>query len=162
MVVREAQVGDFDAIAEITNPYILNTPTHFGYEPVTGDALRDSWTKAAGKFPFLVMVDGTGGVIGFAKGYQWRDRAAYERTAEVGIYLREAFHGRGLGRVLYERLIRACRDKGFHTLVGGITIPNEASVRLHLSCGFRHVGTFRQVGWKFEQWHDVGFYQLML
>ena len=162
MVIRDAQPDDFDAIAEITNPYIQHTTIHFSYEPVTAEGLRAVWAKAAGKYPFLVAIDPADGVIGYAKASQWRERTAYDRTAELGIYLRKEFQRKGLGRVLYLRLIEACRAKGFHALIGGITMPNEPSVRLHLACGFVHIGTFPEVGWKFEGWHGVAFYQLML
>ncbi len=166
MRIREAEAGDFDAIATLTNHYILRTAIHFATEPVTAEELRASWEKGRAMYPFLVaeMPGSAGGAafVGYAKSGRWRERAAYDRTAEVGIYIVPGFQGKGLGKVLYGALIDACRARGFRTLVGGVAVPNEASVGLHAGLGFEHVGTFRQVGWKFGQWHDVAFFQRVL
>jgi phosphinothricin acetyltransferase len=162
VVIRDATDADFDAIAGITNHYIRHTPIHFGYDPVTGAELAAPWRNGRALYPYLVMTNDPGQVIGYAKAGKWRERAAYDRTAEVGIYLLPGWEGRGLGRTLYAALIEACRTRGLHSLIGGIALPNEASVRLHLGLGFVHVGTVREAGWKFEKWHGVAFYQLML
>jgi phosphinothricin acetyltransferase len=162
MVIRAAETADFDAIADITNHYILNTAIHFAYDPQTAAELRDPWLKTRDTYPFLVMVHPTGEVVGYAKSYRWRERAAYERTAEIGLYLRPEHCGQGHGRKLYQCLIDRCRALKFHSVIGGIALPNAASVRLHEGLGFRHAGTFHQVGFKHEKWHDVGFWQLML
>jgi L-amino acid N-acyltransferase YncA len=161
MSIREARESDFDAVADITNHYIVHTPIHFSYEPVSPDELRDAWRTGVGRYPFVVL-EQDARVVGYAKAAMWRTRTAYDRTAEVGIYLHPALTGRGMGKPLYAALIAACRTAGMHSLVGGIALPNPPSVRLHESLGFVHVGTYREVGWKFEQWHDVTFYQLML
>ncbi|MBC7834422.1 MAG: N-acetyltransferase [Phycisphaerales bacterium] len=161
-ISRHVIAVDFEAIAEITNHYIAATAIHFGLQPVSAAELRAGWEKSASTHPYLVLLDGAGSVLGYAKSGTWRDRAAYNHTAEVGIYLRPDLHGRGHGRRLYERLITACRDRGFRTLVGGVALPNEPSQRLHAACGFSLVGIFREVGRKFDRWHDVAWYQLML
>ena len=161
MNIREARESDFGDVAEITNHYIMHTPIHFGYEPVVAEELREAWRAGITRYPYLILeVDGA--IAGYAKSGSWRTRKAYERTSEVGIYLRPTFTGRGLGKPLYAALIQACRAEGHHSLIGGVAVPNAASVRLHESLGFVHVGTFREAGWKFEQWHDAAFYQLML
>lgn len=166
MLIRPAIESDFHAIAALTNRYISGTATHFGYAPVTADELRDSWSAVRDRYPFLVAEHADSPVsssfAGYAKAYRWRERDAYAWTAEVGIYIEPALHGKGVGKSLYAALIERCRQCGFHTLVAGITLPNEVSVKLHESCGFRPVGTFREVGWKLEAWHCVGFYQLAL
>jgi phosphinothricin acetyltransferase len=162
METRNVLPGDFDAIAEITKYYIAHTTIHFGYEPVTALELRHGWEKGAGRYPYLVAVDEAGAVIAYAKAGVWRERKAYERTAETAIYVRAGMGGKGVGTLLYKRLIEACRGAGLHVLTAGVTIPNEASVRLHLRCGFSPVGEFRQVGCKFGSWHDVAFFQMTL
>jgi phosphinothricin acetyltransferase len=157
---------DFDAVAEITNHYIRTTAIHFKYDPVNPEELREIWLKGRAVYPYLVLEDTDGVVVGYAKAGRWRERAAYDRTAEVGIYLRHDRHGRGWGTALYRRLIDACRGgdgrPAMRSLIGGIALPNPASIRLHERCGFVHVGTFREVGRKFGMWHDVAFYQRML
>jgi phosphinothricin acetyltransferase len=168
MHIRSASADDFEAVARLTNHYIVHTPIHFGSEPVTGDALRAAWESGQGRYPFLVAVGAAGApgerpwLMGYAKAGRWRERAAYDRTAEVGIYVDPTVHGRGTGRALYAALIEACAAAGFHTLVGGIVLPNAASVALHASAGFERVGVFREVGFKLGAWRDVAWYQKML
>lgn len=97
-------------------------------------------------------------LVGFAKASTWRSRAAYAQTAEVAVYVEDGARGRGVGRALYVALLDELARLGYHLAVGGITLPNEASVRLHEAVGFEHVGTFRECGRKFDAWHDVGFW----
>ncbi len=113
------------------------------------------------RFPWLAAEQG-GDFAGYAKSGTWRARDAYARTAEVTVYVEPACHRMGVGRALYTALLALLKARGFHTAIGGITLPNPGSVGLHEAMGFRHVGTFREVGRKFAAWHDVGFWQLML
>ncbi len=161
MLIRPVRPTDFDALAAITNFYIERTTIHFGLAAVTAAELRGLW-EAHPRHPYLVSEDEDGAVVAYAKAGVWRERAAYAQTAEVGIYVREGLQRRGIGRPLYLALIEACRAAGLHTLVGGITLPNDASVRLHEACGFVRVATFKEVGRKFDAWHDVGFWQRLL
>jgi L-amino acid N-acyltransferase YncA len=162
MNFRHVVPGDFESIAAITNYYILHTPIHFSTEPVTGQALHDAWFPKRETYPYLVWCDADDRVIAYAKAGQWRERAAYDKTAEVGIYVEHGLGGKGVGTPLYQTLVEACSAAGFHTLVAGIALPNEPSVRLHERCGFVPLGVFREVGWKMEAWHDVGWWQRML
>ena len=158
MSIRLAREDDFVAIAAITNPYIASTAIHFGYEPVTADELAAPWR--AGAYPWLVLDED--GVIGYAKAGVWRERAAYRWTAETGIYLAPTAHGRGLGTALYGALLDELAARGFRSVVTGITLPNEASVRLHRRLGFVDVGVVREAGFKLGAWHDVSFWQKRL
>lgn len=162
VLIRGVEEGDWDAIARLTNVYINGTAVHFGYEPVSGRELRDAWWPKRDRYPFLVASESSGRFLGYAKAGAWRDRAAYQWTAEVGIYIEADAQGRGIGTTLYRALFDACRERGFQSLVGGVTLPNGASCRLHESLGFRHVATFARAGWKLGTWHDVAFFQLML
>lgn len=162
ILVRPVADDDWERIAALTNIYIRSTAVHFGYEAVTGAELRDAWWPKRKRHPFLVAADAAGAFLGYAKAGTWRERAAYSWTAEVGVYVEPAAQGRGVGRTLYAHLVEACRAKGFHSLVGGVTLPNEASCALHRAAGFAHVGTYREAGWKLGAWHDVAFFQLML
>jgi phosphinothricin acetyltransferase len=92
----------------------------------------------------------------------WREREAYAGTVETGVYVDPSFHRRGVGRALYAELFTRLRAAGFHTVIAGIALPNDASVRMHEASGFAHVGTCREVGRKFGQWWDVGFWQAPL
>jgi len=161
VTIRPAQTEDFPAIAALTNIYIDTTAVHFSYAQVTADELRSQWEEGRERFPWLVAEIG-GAFAGYAKAGVWRTRDAYRWTTEVGIYIEPRFHGRGVGRELYALLLKRLRAAGFRSAIGGITLPNPASIRLHQSLGFEHVGTVRQAGLKFDAWHDVAFYQKLL
>ena len=159
--VRDFTNPDIAPANALTNHYIQHTAIHFATQPASDAEFREGWLATRDRFSwFAATLDGR--FAGYAKAYTWRTRAAYDRTAEVGLYVHPDFHRRGVGRALYSALIADAKSRGFHTLVAGIALPNESSVRLHESCGFTHAGTFREVGRKFDQWHDVGFWQLML
>jgi phosphinothricin acetyltransferase len=161
VTVRPAVAEDFGAIAALTNTFIRDTAVHFGYEEVTAEELRGAWRASRARHPFLVAeVDGA--FAGYAKAGVWRDRAAYQWTCETGIYLEPNAQGKGVGRTLYGALIDVLRAQGFRSIVAGATLPNEASVRLHESLGFKNVGVAKDAGWKHGAWHDVIFWQLML
>ncbi len=160
--VRLAAADDFPAIAAITNHYIRTTAIHFGHEDVAAAALHDAWCEHATTHPWLVTTDARGEVLGYAKAGEWRSRAAYQWTTETGIYLRPDWCGRGLGAPLYRRLLATLRVQGFHAAIGGIALPNPASVRLHERLGFVAIGTFPRAGRKFDRWHDVAFWHLAL
>lgn len=161
MRIRPVQDADFSAVAELTNHFILNTAIHFGYDAVSADELREMWRKYRETYPFLVAeVDGR--FAGYCKAGVWRDRTAYQWTPESGIYVVPGAHRRGVGRALYLRLFEVLARQGFHSVVGGITLPNEPSVRLHEAVGFVKVGHIARAGWKFDRWWDVGFWQKSL
>lgn len=159
--LRLAGADDFAAIAAITNHYIRTTAIHFGLELVTAGELRASAHESRDVYPWLVAeVDGT--VAGYAKAGVFRTRAAYRWITETGIYLEPSHCGRGLGAELYRALLAVLGRQGFHAAVGGIALPNDASVRLHERLGFVHAGTIPRAGRKFERWHDVAFWYLAL
>lgn len=161
MLIRPVRPEDFAAIAAITNHYIETTAIHFAYEPVTADELRESWERHATHHPWIVVEEGpeAGPVLGYAKSGVWRDRAAYQWTAEIGLYVAHDARGRGLGTALYEELLTLLRMRGFRSAVAGITLPNEPSIALHKKFGFEHVGTFADAGWKLGEWHAVDWWQ---
>src|SRR5262245_942405 len=159
--LRLAAAPDFPAIAALTNEFIRTTPTHFGYEEVTAAELQQLSRAHETRYPWLVAA-ADGAFAGYAKASGWRSRAAYDWTAETTIYLGAAHRGRGLGRLLYGRLIAVLKAQGFRSLIGGITLPNDASVALHEALGFAASGVVRDAGWKPGRWHDVGLRQLRL
>lgn len=161
MIIRDFAERDVESACSLTNYYILNTVIHFGTQPAQPSEFRQMWLDGAAKYPWVAAeVDGR--FAGYAKASRWRERDAYKLTAEVGLYVESSFHRRGIGSELYREVLNRLRAASFHTAIGGITLPNAASERLHESLGFTRVATFRQVGRKFDAWHDVGFWQLML
>lgn len=161
MLIRPVQESDFAAIAELTNHYIAHTAIHFGYDVVTAEELHGVWLKTRERYPFLIA-EVNGAFAGYCKAGVWRDRTAYQWTPESGIYVVPDAHRRGVGRALYLRLFEALARQGFHSVIGGITLPNEPSVRLHEAVGFVKVAHIARAGWKFDRWWDVGFWQKSL
>ncbi len=158
VLVRDFAAGDVAPANALTNHFIEHTTTHFGSTPATDDAFAAVWEKGRVRYPWLAAeVDG--GFAGYAKAGVWRERDAYARTAETGLYVADGLRGKGVGKALYAALFERLRALGFHAVVAGVTLPNEASVRLHEAVGFRKVGVFHAVGHKFGAWHDVGFWE---
>jgi phosphinothricin acetyltransferase len=164
MHIRLAQTSDIPAILEISNWAAINTPANFAVEPETLESWQQSFDQTHKKFPWLVaeLTAGARNVIGFAKASPHKSRCAYAWSAEVSVYVSPDYHGKCVGTTLYGRLLPTLKEQGFITLIAGITLPNAASERLHAAFGFKQVGTFFKVGWKFDRWHDVAYYELFL
>ena len=160
--IRLATPDDLPCILAISNRAALHTAANFAVEPETLDEWRHDYELTHEMFPWLVATDEKGAVLGFARASPWQGRCAYAWTAETTVYIHPEHHRRGLGTALYARLVATLRAQGYRTLLGGITQPNPASVKLHESLGFRRVALLEKVGWKFDRWHDVGYWQLQL
>lgn len=144
------------------NLHVRSAIVTFELEEVSDGEMsnRISDVQASG-LPWLVCVAGDE-VLGYAYAGPWKARAAYARTVESSIYLRDDIRGRGTGTSLYPALIERLKSLGMHVVIGGAALPNAASIALHERLGFEYVGTLREVGWKFERWIDVGYWQLRL
>jgi phosphinothricin acetyltransferase len=161
-MIRPANARDAEAIATIYNHYIVHTPVTFETEPVSAAEMAARIHEIVqASLPWLVIED-QGVIAGYAYASKWKGRCAYRYSAETTVYLDAGTCGRGLGKRLYEALIAELQRLGFHVAIGGIALPNEASVALHETLGFEAVARFREVGFKFEQWLDVGYWQRLL
>jgi len=159
--VRDAGTGDAEAICAIYNPFVTGTTVTFEETPVTADAMATRIAELTRTHPWLVAATADG-IAGYAYAGPWRTRAAYRHAAECSVYIAPAHAGRGVGRALYTALFARLRELGIHTVIGGIALPNDASVALHERLGFTHVARFREVGWKLGRRIDVGYWQLLL
>ena len=161
MIVRRAIPGDAAAIAAIYAPYVTDSFVSFETEaPDEAEMLRRI-ESGGDLYPWLVGEIG-GRVCGYSSASPFRTRAAYRYAVETSVYLAADACGRGLGRTLYGRLLDLLARQGFTQAIGAISLPNEASVRLHEALGFQPAGTYRQVGWKCGRWIDVGLWQRAL
>ncbi len=161
-MIRNVRKEDITAIAAIYNGYIADTCITFETEPVSAEEMGkriQSFTEKG--YPCLVCEE-NGKVAGYCYAHAWKEKQAYSHTAETTVYLHPDSKGRGMGRQLMTALVDSCRQKGLHVLIACITVPNEASVRLHESLGFRQVSRFNEVGQKFGRWLDVYDFQLTL
>ncbi len=161
-MLRAATPSDAAAIAAIYNHYVLNTIITFEEKAVSVAemASRINEVLAAGR-PWFVWEE-AGRVLGYAYASGWKSRCAYRYAVESSIYLDKDATGKGLGTKLYVALIDALRAKKIHCIIGGIALPNPASVGISEKLGFQKIGHFKEVGWKFNQWIDVGYWELVL
>lgn len=158
--LRTAHIGDAAAIAAIYAPMVEHSPVSFEETPPDAAELERRM-RARPRLPWLVAQT-SDRVVGYAYAVQHRERAAYRWCADSSVYVDEAHHGRGVGRMLYARLIEEMTALGYVSLFAGIALPNDASVGLHEAMGYRPVGVYRSVGFKHGQWRDVGWWQRML
>lgn len=162
VVVRNVDDADAAALARIYNHYIAQTVVTFETEPVTAEnmAQRVADTRRAG-YPWLVA-EAAGSVVGYAYAARWNRRDAYRYSVESTIYVDPKLTSQGVGTRLYSGLIAAIRTAGMHAVIGGISLPNDASIGLHEKLGFRKIGQFAEVGFKLDRWVDVGYWELIL
>ena len=162
ITIRSASVTDGEALARIYNPYILDTIVTFEEEPVTGAAMGARIIEVAAlSLPWLVGEAG-GRIIGYAYATRWRTRVSYRYSTETTVYLEPGQSGHGYGSQLYAALVDELRSAGIHAAIGGISLPNAASVALHEKLGFSKVAQFPEVGFKLGRWVDVGYWQKLL
>lgn len=160
-VIRPCSPQDAPAIAAIYDHYVRETVVTFEETPVPADEMARRIEDVTARFPWLVWEE-SGAVLGYAYAAPWKQRSAYRFTVETTIYLAADNCGRGIGRKLYGALLDEIRGRGLHCAVGCIALPNPASIALHEKLGFREIGRFPEVGWKFGRWVDVGYWQLVL
>jgi phosphinothricin acetyltransferase len=157
--IRSVQAGDEAQITSIYNHFIDNTIITFEEKHVELEEMKARIERLTRDYPYFVYVlDGR--ILGYAYAGPWKERSAYRFTVECSIYLAPQVHGKGIGKVLYSKLISGLKSQGYKCLIGGISLPNPASVGLHESLGFKHLGTFSKVGFKFDHWIDVAYYEL--
>jgi L-amino acid N-acyltransferase YncA len=161
-MIRPVRPTDAAAICRIYNPYVLQTVVSFEEEAVTPEDMvqRIGKVESAG-LPWLVLEEGDA-LAGYAYATPWKERPGYRYAVESSIYLAASAGGKGHGSRLYGELLAELRSRPLRTVIGGIALPNEASVGLHEKLGFHKVAHFERVGWKCGRWVDVGYWQLAL
>ncbi|MBT8189239.1 MAG: GNAT family N-acetyltransferase [Bacteroidia bacterium] len=160
-MIRFVNSEDTAAISDIYNYYIRHSISTFEECPVTLDEMQSRIDSLKDIFPYYVLVNDSN-VLGYAYSSPWNKRSAYKNSVEVSIYLHHKHLGKGYGTALYSTLFKTLKEKGYHTLIGGISLPNEASVLLHEKFGFSKVAHFKEVGFKFGKWIDVGYWQKII
>lgn len=161
-MIRMASIKDGGGIAGIYNYYIAHTVITFEEQEVTAAQMTDRIGEVlSSSLPWLVA-DRSGQVAGYASANQWKTRSAYRFSVETAVYVHRDHVGEGLGSELYDALFAALRDRGVHVAVAGIALPNDRSIALHEKFGLKKVAHFEEVGFKFGQWIDVGYWQKVL
>jgi L-amino acid N-acyltransferase len=159
--IREGREDDLEALLEIYNDAVVSSPATFDLEPKTLEQRRKWFEEHKREHP-LIVVEAEGQVVGYATLSPFRDKPGYSRSVESSVYIHRDYRGRGVGTAAVRATIERAVELNYHTIIAGIVPPNEASFRLFRRLGFRHVGLFREVGFKFGRWQDVDFFQLHL
>ena len=160
--IRAATREDAAAIADIYNPYILETTVSFEESTVSPSEMAARVNDISeSRLPFLVA-ERDGAQVGFAYASKWKGRCAYQYSVETTVYVDRGSWRRGVGTMLYRQVLDLLKEGGYHAAIGGIALPNAASVALHERLGFEKVAQFREVGFKFNRWIDVGYWQRLL
>jgi phosphinothricin acetyltransferase len=159
--IRAATPDDLEALTEIYNHYIVHSTVTFDLQPFTV-AERRPWFDdhaSSGLHRLLVAIDEHGTCVGYATSSRWRPKPAYNSTVEVSVYCHPEARGRGYGTALYGALFAVLEREDVHTIVAGVSLPNDASLALHARFGFRPVGVFHAVGRKFGKYWDVAWFE---
>ncbi len=161
-LIRPATEADAVGIVDIYNGYVTGTCVTFETEPVPVSVMaRRIASTVQLALPWLVA-EQHGRIVGYAYASRWKGRCAYKHSVESTIYMDPAYTGRGVGLQLYSSLLEALCTCAVHAVIGGIALPNAASVGLHERLGFKKVAHFEQVGYKQGRWVDVGYWQLLV
>ena len=160
-MIRKVTTYDAPEIAAIYNHYIRSSVATFEEEEVrtVTMARRIEKVQTAG-MPWLVALK-DGSVIGFAYASPWKERDAYRHSVEISVYVSKFHQSQGWGTRLYKELFYELKQRSVRVAIGGITLPNPASVAMHEKFGMQKVAHFEAVGYKFDQWLDVGYWQIV-
>ena len=156
--IRLAAASDAEALLAIYAPIVAETVISFELEAPTPEEMQRRITTTLPSYPWLVYAEDRA-VLGYVYASKHRERAAYQWSADVSVYVHPRARRGGVGRALYISLFALLRLQGIYNAYAGITLPNAASVALHESLGYTPVGVFHAVGFKFGKWHDVGFWE---
>ncbi len=160
LVIRPGREDDLVELNELYNYYVRDSHITFDIEPITMEQ-RAEWFShydVVGRHRLLVAVDDDR-VLGYASSSPYRPKAAYETTVEASIYLASEATGLGIGIALYSRLFEELAGEDVRRALGGIALPNPASIALHARFGFTLVGTYTEQGRKFGRYWDVAWYE---
>jgi len=160
-MIRSATIEDAARICEIYNEYVLHSTITFEEQAVSVGEMQQRIDEVLLGLPWLVWVEDQV-VQGFAYASKWKGRCAYRYSVESTVYLVQGLTRRGIGSKLYQALFTELRHRRTHVVMGGIALPNDASIAVHEKLGFEKVAHFREIGRKFGKWIDVGYWQLFL
>ena len=154
LTIRSASIKDLDGITNIYNEAISKTVATFDTEEKSIDEQK-IWFQEHGPKNPIIVAEENGNILGWAALSKYSTRCAYSNTAEISLYVKEKYQGRGIGKKLMEKIIQEGKKAGLHVILARITEGNEKSVYLHKSVGFEHVGILKEVGMKFGKQLDV-------
>jgi len=157
-MIRDAIPSDANQICRLYNYYIENTSITFEEESVSQRDMEDRIRNVTSQLPWYVYYEEET-LLGYAYASPWRVRQAYRFSVETTVYVQQGYSGKGIGMSLYKRLLEELKKRGYHLAIGGIALPNEPSRKIHEKLGFRKAAHFREMGYKFNTWLDVGYWE---
>ncbi|MBD0823899.1 GNAT family N-acetyltransferase [Aestuariibaculum marinum] len=160
-MIRPVNYADAQQLLNIYNYYVINTDVTFDLEPTSLKAFQEKLHSITKDYPFIVYEE-NGEILGYAYAGKFRERPAYNSTLESTVYVKHNQHGKQVGSKLYTELLSQLKQTDCRVVLGVLTLPNEASVKLHEKFGFEKVGHLKEVGFKFNTWLDVGIFELKL
>ena len=161
-MIRAVNENDAKRISAIYNYYVEHTIITFEEDKISVDDMKQRIINISSEYPWLVY-EHDSKVVAYAYADLWKSRCAYRYTLECTIYGANDMPPRlGIGTKLYQKLLKELDTQMIRSVIGVIALPNKASVGLHEKMGFEKVAHFKEVGYKFEQWIDVGFWQKTL
>ncbi|MCM5662138.1 GNAT family N-acetyltransferase [Galbibacter mesophilus] len=160
--IRRAENRDIHEILEIVNYQILHSTVLYDYKERTYDQ-QFIWfeQKKADGMP-VIVAENNNKVVGFGTYGIFRPWAAYQFSVEHSVYVNKNSRGTGIGKLILSKLIKMAKDGGYHTMIAGVDGSNDRSFEFHKKFGFKEIGTFKEVGYKFDKWLDLRFLQLFL
>lgn len=156
-MIREAHIKDAAAIAAIYNHYVDHSIITFAEVHLASSDIEE---QIQSHFPWYIWEE-NGEIMGYAHASAFKSRCAYKSSVESTIYLHPSHTAKGIGYRLYKHLLEELKRQEYHTVIGGVSLPNAASVALHEKLGYQKVAHYKEVGYKFNKYIDVGYWQLI-
>ena len=162
ITIQNVAASDAEAMAGIYTYFVTETIITFEEVCVSSSEMRRRIERVRSDALPWFVAEQSGEIAGYAYASKWKERSAYRFCVEVTVYVKPGLEGKGIGSKLFSRLLDDLRHRGVHVAIGVIALPNQASIALHEKFGFRKAAHFKEVGFKFNQWIDVGDWQLIL
>jgi len=157
-MIRKATRNDAKEIAEIYNYYVANSIATFAEKPIPEKEMITNINESICWFVY----EENNEIIGYAYASRWKQRSAYRFTVESSVYIKPNTLNKRIGTQLYTKLLKELKILKIHVVIGGMSLPNKASQLLHEKFGFKKVAHFKEVGFKFNKWIDVGYWELLM
>lgn len=160
-MIRDVLLSDANRIHEIYNNYVENSQATFQEQPLSLEEIETQIQRIIKNFPWIVYQEADK-IVGYTYADKWKEKTAYRYTVETSIYLDPEYLGKGIGSKLKGAMINELKKQGFHCVISAISLPNPASIAMCEKFGFQKAGQLREIGYKFDEWIDIGYWQLLL
>jgi L-amino acid N-acyltransferase YncA len=157
----EIKETDLDTILDIYNYYLVNTTATFDFNKITRDELKERISFTHGRYKTFLIYENSA-IAGFCFITQYRAKPAYDKTAEIGIYLKQQFTGKGLGKDIISHLENIAKENQIEVLIASISGENTASIKLFRKSGYAQCAHYKGIAVKFGRSMDIIDFQKAL